>query len=119
MLIEALIADFPTTARLDEYLQARGVSTIIYTGFATDMCILTSEGGGRPMVTAGYRCILMRDATCGVESPDTFKEKLATRYGIFRFETAVGDSTTWADFQEAVAGSRRNACTPRTATINA
>lgn len=94
------------TSKLDEYLQVRGVDTIIYTGFATDMCILTSEGGGRPMVTAGYRCILMRDGTCGVESPDTFKEKLATRYGIFRFETAVGDSTTWEDFQTAVQGAR-------------
>jgi nicotinamidase-related amidase len=94
------------STQLDEYLQQRGVTTIIYTGFATDMCILTSEGGGRPMVTAGYRCILMRDGTCGVESPDTFKEKLATRYGIFRFEVAVGYSTTWADFQGAVEGAR-------------
>ena len=91
------------TNQLDAYLQERGVETLIYTGFATDMCILNSEGGGRPMLRAGYRCILMRDGTVGVETPDTFPERLATRYGIHRFEIAVGYSTTWADFQAAVA----------------
>ena len=91
------------TNQLDAYLQERGVETLIYTGFAADMCILNSEGGGRPMLRAGYRCILMRDGTVGVETPDTFPERLATRYGIHRFEIAVGYSTTWADFQAAVA----------------
>lgn len=87
---------------LDAYLQERGVDTLIYTGFATDMCILTSEGGGRPMLRAGYRCILMRDGTIGVETPDSFPDRLATRYGIHRFEVTVGYSSTWADFQTAV-----------------
>ena len=91
------------TDQLDAYLQERGVETLIYTGFAADMCILNSEGGGRPMLRAGYRCILMRDGTVGVETPATFPERLATRYGIHRFEIAVGYSTTSADFQTAVA----------------
>ena len=90
------------TTQLDDYLQDRGVTTIIYTGFATDMCIINSEGGGAPMVKAGYRCILMRDATIGVETPDTFPERLATRYGIHRFEISVGYSTTFEDFKTAV-----------------
>ena len=90
------------TTQLDKYLQKRGVTTIIYTGFATDMCVLNSEGAGRMMVDAGYRCILMRDATIGVETPDTYPERLATRYGVHRFEIGVGNSTTFEDFKTAM-----------------
>lgn len=95
--------------QLDEYLQRHGIDTLIYTGFATDMCILSAEGGGRPMLRAGYRCILMRDGTAGVETTDTFPERLATRYGIHRFEIAVGYSTTFADFQKAISQVRAEA----------
>ena len=90
------------TTQLDDYLQQHAITTIIYTGFATDMCVLNSEGAGRMMVNAGYRCILMRDATIGVETPDSYPERLATRYGIHRFEIGVGSSTTFADFKTAV-----------------
>lgn len=94
--------------QLDEYLQKYDIDTIIYTGFATDMCILTAEGGGRPMLRAGYRCILMRDGTIGVETPDTFSERLATRYGIHRFEIGVGYSTTFADLQQAISNASKD-----------
>ena len=87
--------------KLDEYLKENGIDTLIYTGFAADMCVLNSEGGGSAMLSRGYRCILMRDGTVGVERPDTFEEKLATRYGIHIFEWKLGYSTTYADFMSA------------------
>jgi nicotinamidase-related amidase len=90
------------TDQLDEYLKARGVETLIYAGFATDMCVLGAEGAARPMLALGYRCILIRDGTVGVETPESFPERLATRYGIHRFEWQVGYSTTFADFAAAV-----------------
>ena len=92
------------TDRLDEYLRERGIDTLIYTGFATDMCVLGADGGARPMLSLGYRCILMRDATVGVETPESFPERLATRHGIHRFEWQVGYSTTFADFMAAIKG---------------
>lgn len=92
------------TDQLDAWLRQAGVETLIYTGFAADMCVLDAEGGARPMLSRGYRCILMRDATVGVERPDTFAERLATRYGIHRFEWQVGYSTTFADFANAISG---------------
>ena len=88
---------------LDEYLKARRIDTLIYMGFATDMCILAAEGGARPMLAKGYRCILMRDATVGVETPESFPQRLATRYATHLFEWSVGYSTTSADFQQALA----------------
>ena len=52
----------------------------------------------------GYRCVLIRDGTIGVETPETFPERLATRYGIHRFEWQLGYSATFADFMRAVGG---------------
>jgi len=57
------------------------------------------------MLGLGYRCILIREATVGVERPDTFEERLATRYGIHRFEWQVGYSTAYTDFAAALAAA--------------
>ena len=92
------------TDQLDAYLQERGVETLIYTGFADGYVHSELRGRGPPhaagRATAAFSC---GTARWGVETPDTFPERLATRYGIHRFEIAVGYSTTWADFQAAVA----------------
>jgi nicotinamidase-related amidase len=93
------------TDQLHEYLQQHGIDTLIYTGFAADMCLLGAEGGAQPMLGLGYRCILIREATVGVERPDTFDERLATRYGIHRFEWQVGYSTAFADFAAGLAAA--------------
>jgi nicotinamidase-related amidase len=88
---------------LDDYLKSRHIDTLLYAGFATDMCILNAEGGARPMLARGYRCILMRDATVGVETPASFPERLATRYGTHLFEWQIGYSTTFEAFTKAIA----------------
>lgn len=90
------------TDQLHDYLKERGVNTLVYVGFATDMCVLGADGGGRAMLGQGYRCILMRDGTVGVETPQSFPERLATRYGIHLFEWQIGYSTTFAEFLRAV-----------------
>ena len=87
---------------LDKYLRDRDIDTLIYMGFATDMCILNAEGGARPMLSKGYRCILMRDATVGVETPESVPHRLATRYATHLFEWSVGYSTTSVDFAAAL-----------------
>jgi nicotinamidase-related amidase len=92
------------TDQLDDYLKARQIETLIYTGFATDMCVLGSEGGARAMLARGYRCILVRDGTVGVETPEGFPERLATRYGTHIFEWSLGYSTTFAEFMASVEG---------------
>ena len=90
------------TDTFDTYLKEHDIDTLIYAGFATDMCILGAEGGARAMLAKGYRCILMRDATVGVETPESFPERLATRYGIHLFEWSLGYSTTFAEFMKAL-----------------
>ena len=103
--IVAPVGDEPMffyTDNLDAYLTERNIDTLIYMGFATDMCILGAEGGARPMLSRGYRCVLMRDATVGVETPESFPERLSTRYGIHLFEWSVGYSTTYSEFVSAL-----------------
>ncbi len=87
--------------QLDSYLRDHGVDTLIYTGFATDMCILGAEGGARAMVARGYRSVLVRDATLGVETPESFPQRLATNYGIHIFEWSLGYGTTFDQFRTA------------------
>ena len=87
---------------LDEYLRSHDVDTLIYTGFAADMCLLGAEGGARHMLARGYRCVVMRDATVGVESPDTFPKRLATNYGLHIFEWSLGYGCTFAQFKTAI-----------------
>jgi nicotinamidase-related amidase len=91
------------TGQLDRLLRRRGVENLIYCGFATDMCVLRAPGGVEPMAGYGYRLYLLRDATVGVELPDTFEERLATRWGIRYFETHYGQTLTTPDLIAACA----------------
>ncbi len=90
--------------QLDEELQESGIDTLLYMGFMADMCLLSADGGAFPMLGRGYRCILMRDATVGVETPTTYEEKLATRYAIHIFEWKIGYGTTFSDYLKATKG---------------
>jgi nicotinamidase-related amidase len=94
-----------TTGELQEILVERGIRNLIYSGFATDMCVLRAPGGVEPMAARDYRMFLLRDATVGVECPDTFDERLATRWAIRYFETHFGDTMTTRDFINACKSS--------------
>ncbi len=89
------------TDLLRAILKERGIENIIYTGFATDMCVLRADGGIEPMAAESYRVFLMRDATIGVEFLDTFKERRSTEYAVRYFEVHFGNSLLSADFIRA------------------
>ena len=86
------------TGQLDRVLRRRGIENLVYCGFATDMCVLRAPGGIEPMASSEYRLFLMRDATIGVECPDTFDKRIATRWAIRYFETHFGDTVLCQDF---------------------
>jgi nicotinamidase-related amidase len=94
---------------LDEYLKAHGVDTLIYTGFAADMCLLGAEGGARAMLSRGYRCVVVRDGTIGVETPESFPHRLATNYALHIFEWSLGFGCSFEQFQRAVTGAEGGA----------
>ena len=57
----------------------------------------------------GYRLFLMRDATLGVEFPDTLDQRLCTQWGIRFFEAHFGNTLTSHDFTEACNDLRNTA----------
>jgi len=80
-------------------LSKRGVENLVYTGFATDMCVLHSPGGIIEMATRfSYRVVLIREATVGAEYHDWFAERVSTRFGIRRVESHYGHSIAWSDW---------------------
>ena len=46
---------------LDEYLKGRGINTILYAGYATNVCILSRPTGMRAMNGLGYNVVLIED----------------------------------------------------------
>lgn len=94
-----------TGDQLHELAAARGILHLIYAGFATNWCILGRDYGIRAMRARGYNTILLRDATEGVEFPDTLAEKWATELAIREAEQVHGFSACVADFHDACAAA--------------
>ncbi|UCH34910.1 MAG: isochorismatase family protein [Armatimonadota bacterium] len=104
--VVAALPDEPVvhqTSQFDRMLRRQGIVNLIYTGFATDMCILNAPGGVGPMFSLGYRVLLIREATLGVEQPDTIDDRIATRWGMRFIETHWGDTIGFDDFMAACA----------------
>ena len=81
-----------TGRQLDRICRERGIKNLVYTGFATNMCILDSAAATREMLRYGYRIFLIREATLAVEYPDTFAERMMTRAALKYFELTIGDT---------------------------
>jgi nicotinamidase-related amidase len=101
--IDVLDEDFllETGQQLHELCRARGILHLIYAGFATNWCILNRDYGMRSMAGFGYNMILLREATMGVEYPDTVDECFATELAIREVETQIGFTASNADYLAA------------------
>jgi nicotinamidase-related amidase len=87
-----------TTAQWDAWMRKRGIDTLIYVGFCTNLCILDAPGGMRLMAPLGYRCILLREATLAVEFPETLEQRLQTQASLRHIEAWVGYTASNRDF---------------------
>jgi nicotinamidase-related amidase len=86
------------TNQFDRILRARGIENLIYCGFSADRCILFAPGGSEAMSQFGYRLFLLRDATVGIEFPDFFEERVATRWAVRYFESHLGNTLLTQEF---------------------
>lgn len=89
------------TEQWDAWLRERGIDTLIYTGLATNLCIMDAPGGMRPMANLGYRCVILREATRGVEFPETFDSGAQTEATLRHIEARVGYTASQRDFVRA------------------
>ena len=93
-----------TGDQLHDLLRANRLLHLVYVGFATNWCILNRDYGMRAMAQRGYNMILLRDATMGVEFPDTLAAEMATEMAIREVEQQLGFSAAKDDFLAACAG---------------
>ena len=93
-----------TGEQLHELAQERQALHMIYAGFATNWCILNRDYGMRAISRKGYNLILLRDATTGVEFPDTVETGFATEMAVREVEQQIGFSASNKDFFAACKG---------------
>jgi nicotinamidase-related amidase len=91
-----------TTEQFDQWLREREITTLLYTGFATNLCILESPAAMKPMRERGYRCVILREATMAVEFPDTLEVLGHTRAALQYIEAWVGYSAGVEDLRSAL-----------------
>jgi nicotinamidase-related amidase len=91
-----------TGQQLHELLEERRILHLLFAGFATNWCVLGRDYGIRSMSRYGYNIVLLRDATTGVEFPDTYDNLFTTEVSIREVEQQYGFSASNADFCEAV-----------------
>ncbi|MDE0315338.1 MAG: cysteine hydrolase family protein [Candidatus Poribacteria bacterium] len=94
-----------TGQQLHDLLEERQILHLIFAGFATNWCVLGRDYGIRSMSRYGYNIILLRDATTGVEFPDTYDNLFTTEIAIREVEQQYGFSASNADFFAAVDAS--------------
>ena len=90
-----------TGQQLHDLLEEQGILHLIYAGFATNWCILGRDYGIVAMSRRGYGIVLLREATMGVEFPDTLDTNFATELAIREVEQKYGFSVSNAGFFEA------------------
>ena len=107
--IEVLTEEFviATGEQLHELLTERRILHLLYVGFATNWCIRNRDYGMPAMASRSYNTILLRDATMGVEFPDTVETRLATEMAIRECEQQNGFSASNADFFAACAAAAK------------
>lgn len=104
----------PAQQELWNLVQERGITHLLYTGFATNMCIINREFAMIQVKRLGLRPILVRDATLSItydgynpmtRSLDTlFRPQTGTRFGIEYIEERIGPSIDSAQIVDAAAG---------------
>lgn len=83
--------------KLDKYLIAHGITTLLYAGYHTDVCLIKRPVGIISMHDSGYETILIRDCTIANEKQgNPLKRKILYEIGRLGIKT-----TTSEDLQDA------------------
>ena len=96
-----------TGQQLHDLCRERRILHLVFAGFATNWCVLGRDYGMRAMRRRGYNLILLRDATMGVEFPDTLGELTATELAVREAEQQIGFSASNEDFLAVCRGAGR------------
>ncbi len=82
----------------------RGISHLVYCGFAINWCLLLSPGGMADMQRHGLMCSALRQATTAVENKASAAEEWAKEIALWRTALAFGFVFDVDDFVAALRG---------------
>ena len=92
-----------TGRQLDRICRRQGIKNLVYTGFATNMCIMHSAAATVEMLGYGYKIFLIREATLAVEYPETWEARLVTQTALKEFQLKIGDTVGFEQYMAACA----------------
>ena len=105
----------PAQQELWNFVKARGITTLIYMGVATNMCVINREFGMIQMRRLGLRTILVRDLTAAMtyNGYNPIAKKLdpkwtpavGTQYAVRHIEENIGASITSDQLTSAAQGT--------------
>lgn len=88
-----------TSEELDHVLKKHGIRTLIYVGYATDMCLIGYTGGLSDMTRKfGYRACVLREATLATELGDGRSGPEKTVESLALIERRYGSTASVRDF---------------------
>lgn len=96
-----VVGDNYDLAELNKSLKNYGITTLLYAGYASNMCITHRPIGILNMYQFGYEIILVRDCTIAFESPETLNGEWTNKAAIYKVELQWGSTTTLDNLQKA------------------
>ena len=90
--------------QLHRLLAERGVTILVYCGFAANWCMMDRPGAIRDMAGRGYGSVLLRDATAAIEHAETVELELNAKAVVDQVELRFGYSALTDDFVRACRG---------------
>lgn len=83
-------------------LKRKGIKTLIYAGYAVNMCVVNRPIGIIEASRRGFNIILVRDATIALETPESLNSEWAHKMAVNMIEINWGWTTTVDEFIKAV-----------------
>ena len=84
-----------------EYLRKDGINTLIYTGFASNMCVIGRRMGMIPMVQQGFKTYFVPEASAAVETEGTWETGAVHRETTNIISQWIAEIVHYDDFMQA------------------
>ena len=83
------------------YLRKAGVKTLIYTGFASNMCVIGRRMGMIPMVQHGFKTYFVPEASAAIETEGTWETGSVHRKTTNMISQWIAEIVHYEDFMQA------------------
>jgi nicotinamidase-related amidase len=84
--------------RFSEWLRSMSIDTLIYSGFASNMCVIGRDLGMIPMQIKGFRLFFVPEASAAVEFQDSWKNNALHESTTLMISQWVGELINLNDF---------------------